>query len=308
LVLYATPPITFANTIGYIKKRDRAITYLLLKDIFPQNAADLNMIKKGGVIYNYFRYLEKKMYKVSDYIGCLSPANVDYLVKHNPEINPITVEENPNSIELTGVEINEASRLKVRAQYGIPEDSIVCIYGGNLGKPQGIDFVLQVLDAHKEVKNLFIIVIGSGTEFPKIKKWEEKSKPKNILVMDGLPKNEYDELILACDIGLIFLDNRFTIPNFPSRLLSYLENKMPVLAATDVNTDIGEIIQKANCGFWVESGDLDGFIKKLKTFIDNPTLIGEMGNNGYRLLQEKYTVDISYHKLMNKLKIGPVKT
>ena len=48
----------------------------------------------------------------------------------------------------------------------------------------------------------------------------------------------------SCDVGLIFLDKRFTIPNFPSRLLSYMQASMPVLAATDVNTDIGKVIEE----------------------------------------------------------------
>src|SRR5665647_904327 len=41
LILYSTPPITFSKVISYIKKRDKACSYLLLKDIFPQNAIDM---------------------------------------------------------------------------------------------------------------------------------------------------------------------------------------------------------------------------------------------------------------------------
>ena len=38
LILYSTPPITLVSTVEYVKKMDGAKTYLLLKDIFPQNA------------------------------------------------------------------------------------------------------------------------------------------------------------------------------------------------------------------------------------------------------------------------------
>ena len=61
-VLYSTPPITFEKVVRYVKKRDNAKSYLLLKDIFPQNAVDLEMLsKKGtkGIIYRYFRRKEK---------------------------------------------------------------------------------------------------------------------------------------------------------------------------------------------------------------------------------------------------------
>ena len=45
LILYSTPPITFPKVIQYLKKYNpQAKTYLLLKDIFPQNAVDLGMM------------------------------------------------------------------------------------------------------------------------------------------------------------------------------------------------------------------------------------------------------------------------
>ncbi|MBQ2757137.1 MAG: glycosyltransferase WbuB, partial [Clostridia bacterium] len=75
LVLYSTPPITFAKVIRYVKKRDGAKTYLLLKDIFPQNAVDLGMMAKHGpqgLLYHFFRRKEKKLYAISDRIGCMS--------------------------------------------------------------------------------------------------------------------------------------------------------------------------------------------------------------------------------------------
>ena len=69
LILYSTPPITFTYLIKKLKKVSNAKTYLLLKDIFPQNAVDLKLLKYGGVLYNYFRKQEKVLYKVSDFIA-----------------------------------------------------------------------------------------------------------------------------------------------------------------------------------------------------------------------------------------------
>ena len=82
LVLYSTPPITLQKSVEYIKQRDNAKTYLLLKDIFPQNAVDLGMLKISGIkslLYKYFRSKEERLYKISDYIGCMSNANVEFL-------------------------------------------------------------------------------------------------------------------------------------------------------------------------------------------------------------------------------------
>ncbi|MFS8083740.1 MAG: glycosyltransferase family 4 protein [Ginsengibacter sp.] len=302
LILYSTPPITLTKVIKYIKQKNKAISYLLLKDIFPQNAVDLGIIRKGGFLHKFFIKKEKELYQYSDYIGCMSPANVKYVINHNPELRQNAIEVNPNTISVVHNKLNPHENSITRRKYHIPDNVLVLIYGGNLGKPQGIDFLIEVLDVNLIKNDVFFVIVGSGTEFKKIRNWFEEKKPLNAILINSLPKSEYDQLLDAADIGLIFLDKRFTIPNFPSRLLSYLEKSMPVLLATDNNTDIGEIIVNAKCGFWCESGDLKTFNKFINRLINERELIKEMGENSNKLLRENYTVEISYNLIIDRVR------
>ena len=305
LVLYSTPPITFPKVIAYLKRQNpQAMTYLLLKDIFPQNAVDLGMMSKTGVkgvLYRFFRRKEKKLYALSDYIGCMSPANVEYVVRHNPEVDPAKVEVAPNSVELCHTEITESTEsTSVREKYGLPTDKPIFIYGGNLGKPQGIPFLMECLEASAGRTDCHFVVIGTGTELPKLKAWyDNHNVDLNVTVMEGLPKAEYDELVRSCDVGLIFLDHRFTIPNFPSRLLSYLENGMPVLCATDPNTDMGRIAEENGFGFWCESNSVEAFTAILDRMI--ATDRKAMGEKGYDFLKANYTVGNTYGAIVSHL-------
>ena len=299
LILYSTPPITFSKVINYIKKRDGAYSYLLLKDIFPQNAVDMKMIKEGGFLHKMFLKKEKELYKLSDSIGCMSKANVDFVIKHNPELNQLKVEINPNSIEPFERVYSNAEKEKIRVKYHIPINKKVLVYGGNLGKPQGLEFLLKTIEQCNNDKSFFLI-IGDGTEFNKINNWFKINKPENAILLKRLPKKDYDILLSACDIGLIYLHPDFLIPNFPSRLLSYLEMKMPVIAATDSNTDIGDIIEMAKCGFKVLSGDTKKMNQVIAELIDN-NKIEIMGNNAWSLLQSNYVVDYSYQLITNKI-------
>lgn len=298
LILYSTPPITFPRVIKYLKRRNpSAKTYLLLKDIFPQNAVDLGMFSKKSLAYSLFRRKEKQLYRMSDHIGCMSPANVHFVCKHNPEISPDRVEVAPNSIELISTtSISSDNKKSIRKKFCIPEDCPIFIYGGNLGKPQGIDFLIKCLDANAYREDCFFLVIGTGTELPKLKKWYQETRPVSVKVMDGIPKNEYDVLVRSCDVGLIFLDHRFTIPNYPSRLLPYLENRMPVLCVTDPNTDIGKIAVENGYGVWCESNSVEGFTAALQNMLASD--FTEMGENGYRFLCENYLVDNTYSTIM----------
>ena len=297
LIIYSTPPITFGKVISYIKKRDNAKSYLLLKDIFPQNAVDLNMFSKKSFIYKYFRLKEKKLYEQSDYIGCMSQANVDFILNHNPSIDAQTVEISPNSIEPINVDGNDLEVKRIREKYNIPFNKTVFIYGGNLGKPQGIDFLIECLEANKENKKNYFVIAGSGTEFNKIQTYFNENKPSNAQLFKQLPKEDYEVLANSCDVGLIFLDHRFTIPNFPSRLLSYMQASMPVLAATDANTDIGKILERSEFGHWCESNDVHSFNQKLEHFYDKKDR-DKMGQNARKYLEENYTTKHTYEIIM----------
>lgn len=297
LIMYSTPPITLGNVIKYIKKRDSAQTYLLLKDIFPQNAVDLGMMSKNGLkglLYRYFRQKEKKLYAISDHIGCMSQANADYVIRHNPEVNPDIVEICPNSIEAVDMRIDKTTWEKMREKYGIPLDKKVFVYGGNLGKPQGIPFLIKCLERCRDLEDVFFLIVGDGTEYGVLEEYYKNSNQKNMKLMKRLPKEDYDRMVAACDIGMIFLDHRFTIPNFPSRLLSYMQAGLPVLACTDPNTDIGKVIVDGCFGWWCESDE----VEKFRKVVEGVSELETMGENGYRYLEENYSVDKGYEIVM----------
>lgn len=299
LVMYSTPPITFYNAIEFVKKRDGAKTYLLLKDIFPQNAVDLGMMTTTGLksfIYTFFRKKEKKLYAISDRIGCMSPANVQYVLDHNREVSPSKVEVCPNAIEVIDKSVDEETRIAIRNKYGIPLDKTVFVYGGNLGKPQGIPFLIKCLRTqHNE--EAFFLIVGDGTEYGKLEAFIEVEHPTNVSLMKRLPKEDYDIMVAACDVGMIFLDHRFTIPNFPSRLLSYMQAKLPVLAVTDPNTDVGQIIEEGNFGWWINDDSEGCFKNKIDQVIAEKDAFK---NNSYKYLLMNYDVSKAYDIIMSQ--------
>lgn len=299
LILYTTPPITFYKTVQFVKQRDAAKTYLLLKDIFPQNAVDLGMLsKKGirGILYRYFRRKEKRLYKISDFIGCMSQANVDFLLNKNKELANKVIEVNPNSI--MPIDVKPSDKASLRQKYEIPDRSILFLYGGNLGKPQDIDYIIECLYKNMNLKDRYFIICGAGTDYYKLLNFFTIERPQNMRLINGLPKNDFDELVSACDVGLIFLDYRFTIPNFPSRLLSYMENSMPVLACTDINTDIGSVIEEGKFGWWCHSNDSREFKKRIDFICSLKDEIELYGTNARKYLENNYTVRKSYDTIM----------
>lgn len=290
LVIYSTPPITLVDIVRYIRRRDGARTYLLLKDIFPQNAVDLGMMQKTGLkapIYRHFRKIEQRLYAISDRIGCMSQANVDYIKAHEPQIPAEKLHVSPNSFEPETVCMDMAQKAQLREKYGLPQDQKIFIYGGNLGRPQGVPHIIACMQAARD-EDCFFVICGKGTEYSRLESYVQQSGQQNLKLIAGLPRKEYEEFVGCCDVGLIFLDHRFTIPNFPSRLLSYMQKSMPVIACTDPNTDVGKVIEAGNFGLWCESDDPEKFVQAVKALCRAD--LATLGGNAADYLKAHYNV------------------
>jgi glycosyltransferase involved in cell wall biosynthesis len=295
-VIVSTPPITYRSTVKKLKKKFKLKVYLILRDIFPQNAIDLGILKNPFLI-NYFRKQEKDLYSLIDNIGCMSPDNISYLKKHNPEIAENKIHLLPNWKDVT--EYCKPD-LSLKKELGF-ENKFIAIYGGNLGKPQNIDFILGLAKENLYRDNIVFLLIGEGSEKRRIIDLVIKSKLCNVLIKDQLPREQYQEVSKICDIGLVNISDKFTIPNIPSRILSYWEAKLPVLAATDKNTDFNSILYQSGSGLWCLSGDIDTYKQNFDTLYQNKELRTSMGESGYKYLLENCTTSKAFSIINEKL-------
>ena len=227
----------------------------------------------------------------------MSENNRKYLIEKSG-VDKNKIEICPNSIKIR--KRPDVDKDEVRRNNGLPTDKTIFVYGGNLGVAQGIDFIISCLEKNEENKDTFILIVGSGMEYNRLAQWFEKDNPQNSKLISHLPKEEYMKVMAACDVGLIFLDHRFTIPNFPSRLLSYMEGKMPVLAATDPNTDVGTVIEEGEFGYWCESNDVEAFTCLMNSLIDKYNRT-QMGENAYHYLKINYSVSQPYKTIVSHL-------
>jgi hypothetical protein len=102
----------------------------MLKDIFPQNAIDLKILSKRNPIYWYFRYKEKKLYYLSDYIGCMSEANAVYIIENNFNIDKSKIEILPNSISPLNIKLKMEEHVNIRREFNLPLDKTILFMVG----------------------------------------------------------------------------------------------------------------------------------------------------------------------------------
>ncbi len=299
VVIYATLPITYAPVVNYVKRRDGAISYLLQKDFFPQSAVDLELMRKDSILYHVFRCIEKELFACSDKIGVISPKNVQYLLEHNPQILPYKADYCPNSIVPSTDEKLRQSRQKkeaVRKKYGIPQDAVVFIYGGVISRAQGVEYIKRVFTEVKkeELNAAYFLLIGSGNGYDDLSRHIESLQADNIVVKPFMPKQSFDEILSASDVGLIFLDHRFTIANIPSRTLAHLDMGQPIVAATDAYTDYRELIEKHEIGLWCQSSRPAEMVDHMKRMINDREFRLRCGENARELLKKEFSTEVTY--------------
>jgi glycosyltransferase involved in cell wall biosynthesis len=295
-VIVSTPPITYRSTVKKLKVKFRSKVYLILRDIFPQNAVDLGILK-NPVLINYFRKEEKDLYAIADYIGCMSPGNIAYLKNHNPEVNENKIHLLPNWKNVT--EFSQPD-FNIKRELGL-ENKFIALYGGNMGKPQNIDFILELAKENMHRDNVVFLLLGDGSEKRRITDLVAKNRLLNVVIKERLPQRQYKELTKVCDIGLVNLSEKFSIPNIPSRILSYWEARLPVLAATDRNTDLRNIIEQSGSGLWCISGDMDSYKLNFDKLYQNNELRREMGEKGHKYLLENCTTEKAFSIINEKL-------
>jgi len=302
LILFNTPPITLSGFLEFLNKRYSASLYLLLKDMWPYGFADFGVIKKGGIAYNYLKAHEKRVFRIADYIGCMSPKGVDFVLKNYPELDREKVEVCPNSMKIpqksNSVPDGDAGS-RVRRKYGIPDDATVFIFSGNLGLGHGLDFLTDTIFKLKNYQKAFFLIGGAGTHFSRVKKRMDDEDPPNAYMYSYLPDEDFKDLMSVCDVGMILLDSKYSYPQFPSRLLGYLHDELAVLCAVNRETDIGTIVEEHGAGLSVIHGDSKGFINAVYKLCSDRDVTRQMGKNGYELLRKEYSVERSCEIIMS---------
>lgn len=301
LIITHTPFVSTDKLIKPIKDYFKCPTYLILWDIFPQNAKDIGIIN-NKFIFNFFKNKEKKMLQIYDKIFCMSEGNVEYILKNYPYIDKQKVELLRNWAKI--IPLLNINKEELKEKMGFKPNSFTALFGGNMGKPQKLENILYLAEKCKEIKEINFLLIGNGSEKNRIKELARVRKIDNISFREQVSREEYEKLAYSCDIGLVSLDDRFTVPNFPSKTTDYFKIKLPIFAILDECSakDYGNFLKnKVKAGEFILGKNID---KEYQKFIDlylNKAKREEMGNNGRKFYEQFLDVNRAYKIIIGEL-------
>jgi len=293
LIVYYCPTIFWGALVRRLKKLWGCPSYLILRDIFPQWALDVGLLKKRSLAYQFFRHKELKLYETADVIGVQSPENLRYFYDQNiVDSHKIEVLYNwmriPQDIPLTNY----------RKRLGL-QDKLVFFYGGNIGVAQDMDSLVRLAESLREEPNIHFLIVGNGTEIPRLKKLVEAKELTNFSIYPAVDQHTYLGMLSEFDVGLITLDHRLKTQNFPGKMLGYMYSSMPILANINPGKDLKDILEENNAGLVCVNGQVDELKNYVLQLSRDANLRRRLGNNGRRLLETRFSASKATEQILS---------
>lgn len=240
-VVWYSPSIFLGPVANSVKRRCGCRGYLIVRDVFPEWAVDMGLLRKG-VAYRIFKAIESYQYSVADVIGVQTPANIPYFSAAGRDLaSKVEVLENwlaPAPITECRIDIKKTPLAGRK----------IFVYAGNMGVAQGIEVLLHLAESLVQRKDLGFVFVGRGSETANLRKKAESLGLDNVLFFDEIEPEEIAGLYAQCDVGLISLDTKHTTHNIPGKLLSYLHSGLPVLARINPGNDLVSLIKENRIG------------------------------------------------------------
>ncbi|MGB9935601.1 MULTISPECIES: glycosyltransferase [Thermodesulfovibrio] len=296
IIIVYSPPMPLAMLGAKLKKNFNAKFLLNVQDIFPQNAIDLGVLK-NPLLIKFFKDMERNAYIDADLIFVHSEGNLKFLKMNHPDIATKFI------VLHNWIDTKQFERLsrtnKYRKLYNI-EDKFIILFAGVMGLSQGLDFVIELAEKVRDLKDLVFLFVGDGMERTKLQDLARAKNLNNIIFKPFVSKEEYPYLVKDCDVGLVSLSSKNKTPVVPGKILGYMAAKLPVLAFLNRESDGHIIIKQANCGFSCIHGDIQKAEDLVREIYKNKISLSTYGKNGYNYLVNNFEREICIQKLIEK--------
>ena len=287
VIVYSNPPMlpiiaAIANKV--FKTKIVFVCY----DVYPEIAIETNSINKEGIISKVMNISNNLIFKRLTRLVALSSEMKSYLLK-NREIAENKIKIIPNWFE-DNLKIDGNKNIKNTTLKTIKgNNNFVVSYFGNMGICQDMDTIINSVVALKSQENIKFLFAGHGNKVEKIKDVANKEKLENLVILDFLHGEDFQEALEISDCFLVSIEDGLSGLCVPSKTYSYMMMGKPLIAIMEKNCDIVKDLEGRYAGFAVCNGESNELVNSIMKLVDNPTEKNNMGNNCRNIFLEKYT-------------------
>lgn len=295
-VIWYSPTIFLGPIAKALKLASSARSYLIIRDLFPEWAVDMGLLRRFGLPYLFFKAIERYQYSVADVIGVQTPANLPYFVNWAQSRSGRRLEVLQNWLATApdaACSINvQASPLKGRR---------IFVYAGNMGIAQGVDVLIDLAQSMVGRDDVGFLFVGRGSHAGYMRKECERRELSNTFFHDEIDPSEIPALYAQCHIGLVSLDPRHKTHNVPGKFLTYMQAGLPVLARVNPGNDLVEMIISERVGRVNVDSRIDTLRSQAESLIDELSEIEEIRMRCLSLSDRLFSAEVAVKQVISGL-------
>ena len=293
-VIWYSPSIFWGPLVKYLRRSKRLKTYLILRDVFPEWAVDVGVMRRG-MAYQFFKVFEKLQYNQADVIAIQSE-------KTRPYLHTLLKNKTPK-IEFLLCWLRDLDR-KSNYDLTFPASLLgkkVCIYTGNMGVAQDTGVFLDLAKMTLDRPDIGYLFIGRGTDVASLKRRAADEGITNVIFQDEVASAVLPDLLTQADVGLVSLELSHKTDNVPGKFVGYTRSALPVLASMNTDNDLTRVINGRQIGYATDTRDLNILKKNLIDLIDSPDTERTSRQNARRYFEENFRSEEAVRKIVAAL-------
>ena len=295
-IVWYSPTIFFGPLVKVLKNKCECQSYLIVRDIFPEWAADLGLMSRG-IIYKFFKVVERYQYSVANVIGVQTAANLSYFDQW--------AKEGERRIEVLHNWLAKAPN--VGSSFSVSKSTLagrlIFVYAGNMGIAQGMEILIDLAESLCNRFDIGFLFVGRGSAVEQLSTCANKRRLNNVLFHDEIPSSEIPGLLYQCHVGLVALDKRHKTHNIPGKFLAYMQAGLPVLATINQGNVLGELILSEGVGRVCTDNSLETLKKLAEELADENYAGMSNADNCYTLAEKLFSPKTAAKQIISALKI-----
>jgi glycosyltransferase involved in cell wall biosynthesis len=264
-----------------LKKRGKKVIYDAHEDL-PRQILSKHWIPKPmrKIMSSFSEFYENKVAKKCDGIIAATPFIRDRFLAINK-----------NTIDVNNYPILD--ELRMDFDYNLKTENSICYVGG-ITNTRGIKEVVKCL----EETDCKLLLAGNFLEDNLKNQLMLYPGWKQVHEQGYLDRSGVKEIYKKSKLGLVTLHPTINyLDSLPVKMFEYMAAGIPVLAS---NFPLWKsIIEKYNCGKCVDPLNPDEISKAINSILADSKLAKEMGENGRRLVTERFNWGIEEKKLVD---------
>jgi colanic acid biosynthesis glycosyl transferase WcaI len=272
VTLAITPALLSTALVVARARLTRRAVVVWVQDIYTLSAAETGLAARAAGL---IRAVESWTLRRATRVVVIHDRFAAYVSTHLG-VDPSRVDVVRNWTHLD--DHNATAVSAIRERHGWHRDDIIALHAGNMGNKQNLESVVRASQlAEAQGSRVHFVLLGDGN---RRKALEAMGANSHLQFIDPLPDDGFAATLRSADILLVNELPGMTEMSVPSKLTSYFNTGLPVLAAVDAGSVTADEISESGGGVRVDPDDPAALLAAAEALAADPDQRHELGRSG----------------------------